>query len=422
MMEEALLRFPHISDQILYQLNNEDYTNCREISKTFKSFIDNQKLLPVRIIEEYINFTGKWKTFVKTSSVEEINEIAHALQDYVGNKHPKRSIAFQHPALTPLQCAAMFGNCKILQKWLDKIKYSPSEMDDQYKERNPQGFAAHPLGYAALYGQLEAYKLIVEKFKDKNPKDSYGITPLHQAAANSCYAVCQWILNNVNDKHPEDNSESTPLLYAAKYGHPAICQLIINESKKVRKDAYNSAITVAAQNGHLKVFEILIGAIYKFKSFEYLIQNNIFKDPLYYAAQNGHSKVFECIIGEIKKGRSFAYLIENNELKAGLGVAAENGHLGIFQSIVGEIKKSETSAYLIYNHVLDVMCLAVLYGNLKICQFIIENLDENHPIKEEDVEYMCQLASENGHESVCEYFESLSDFWRMPSSKRQRKK
>ena len=211
--------------------------------------------------------------------------------------------------LTPLQCAAMFGNCKILQKWLDTIKYSPSEMDDQYKERNPQGFAAHPLGYAALYGRLEAYKLIVEKFKDKNPKDSYGITPLHQAAANSCYAVCQWILNNVNDKHPEDNSESTPLLYAAKYGRPAICQLIINESKKVRKDAYNSAITVAAQNGHLKVFEILIGAIYKFKSFEYLIQNNIFKDPLYYAAQNGHSKVFECIIGEIKKNK----ILENAE-------------------------------------------------------------------------------------------------------------
>ena len=133
MMEEALLRFPHIGDQILNQLNNEDYTNCREISKTFKSFIDNQKLLPLRIIEEYINFTGKWKTFVKTSSVEEINEIAHALQDYVGNKHPKRSIAFQHPALTPLQCAAMFGKIKFfkngltklnthLQKWMINIK------------------------------------------------------------------------------------------------------------------------------------------------------------------------------------------------------------------------------------------------------------------------------------------------------------
>ena len=51
----------------------------------------------------------------------------------------------------------------------------------------------------------------------------------------------------------------------------------------------------------------------------------------------------------------------------------------------------------------------------------IETLDENHPIKEEDVEWMYQLASENGHKSICEYFNSLSDFWRMPSSKRQAK-
>ena len=79
MMEEALLRFPHIGDQILYQLNNEDYTNCREISKTFKSFINNQKLLPVRIIEEYINFTGKWKTFVINFSIDIIYRTTRAI-------------------------------------------------------------------------------------------------------------------------------------------------------------------------------------------------------------------------------------------------------------------------------------------------------------------------------------------------------
>ena len=133
MMEEALLRFPHIGDQILSQLNNEDYTNCREISITFKSFIDNQKLLPVRIIEKCINFTGKWKTFVKTSSVEEINEIAQALNPHAENKQPKNSTAIQHPDLTPLQCAAMFGKIKFfkngltklnthLQKWMINIK------------------------------------------------------------------------------------------------------------------------------------------------------------------------------------------------------------------------------------------------------------------------------------------------------------
>ena len=416
MMEEALLRFPHIGDQILNQLNNEDYTNCRGLSKTFKSFIDNQKLLPVRIIEKYVNFTGKWKTFVKTSSVEEINEVAQAIRDYVVYEQPNSSIAFQNPNLTPLQCAAMFGNCKILQKWLDTIKYSPSEMDHQYKEH-------HPLIYAATFGQLEAYKLIVKKFKDKNPKDSGGVTPLHQAAVNGHYTICQWILNNIENKHPTVIcSYLTPFEYAVEYGQVAICQLIMDESgNDIPNDAYETALTVAAQNGLLEIFEIIITGIKKFKSIEYLTQNNIYKDALYDAAKKGQSEVFEYIIGEIKGRKSFTNLIENDVYTSALFVAAKNDHLNIFQSIIGEIKKMGTSAYFQYNHVIDLMCLAVFHGNLRICQFIIKNLYENQPIEKKDVEWMHQLASENGHESICEYLNSNSDFWRMPSSKRQRK-
>ena len=374
MMEEALLRFSHIGDQILKQLNNEDYTNCRGISETFKSFIDNQKLLSVRIIKRYIMYldTDEWQTFIKTSRKEEVSEVAQAVKCLSDDEAPID--------VTPLQCAAMFGNCKILKKWLETIKYSPSEMDHQYEDE-------HPLEFAAKYGQLEAYKLIAGKFENKNPQDNEGITPLHHATAMGHYHICQWILNNVKNKHPKDDFfGETPLECAAENGYVSICQLIMKDdvSNGVPNDAYVKAI----------------GA----------------------AAQKGHSKVFESIIGEIKKRKLFAYFIESNVLRAALFVAIRSGHSEVFESIICEIKKIKSFAYLIHDYEFEALYSAVVYGHLKICQFIIENWDVDHPIKKDGVEMMYQTASENGHESICEYLKSNAYFREMLSSKRRRKK
>ena len=368
MMEEALLRFSHIGDQILKHLNNEDYINCREISETFKSFIDNQKLLSVRIIERYINSTDEWQTFLKKSRKGEIFEVAQAVKCLPDDETPID--------VTPLQCAAMFGNCKILKKWLE---YLPSEMDHQYEK-------VHPLEFAASYGQLEAYILIVEKFADKNPQDSNGLTPLHQAAAQGHYHICQWILHNVKNNHPRDKIfDETPLECAAENGHVAICELIMNESKN------------DVSNG---------------------VPNDTYTKALGVAAQKGHSKVFESIIGEIKKRKLFAYMIESNVLRGALLVAIRRGHSEVFESIICEIKKMK-SFYSIHNYEFEGLYLAVVHGHLKMCQFIIENWDVDHPIKKEGIELLYRTASKNGHKSICEYFKSNVYFREMLSSKHQ---
>ena len=56
-MEEAFLRFPHLSEQILEQLNNESLANSRMVAISWREFIDDMKYLLEKRLDEAID---KW--------------------------------------------------------------------------------------------------------------------------------------------------------------------------------------------------------------------------------------------------------------------------------------------------------------------------------------------------------------------------
>ena len=66
---------------------------------------------------------------------------------------------------------------------------------------------------------------------NKNPGDVFGNTPLHEAAKNGHFDVCELILPlvHVDDKNPKDGEGMTPLHCAASGLHSNICRLITNE-------------------------------------------------------------------------------------------------------------------------------------------------------------------------------------------------
>ena len=64
--------------------------------------------------------------------------------------------------------------------------------------------------------------------EDKNPANIDGITPLSVAAQNGHFEVCQLIIQNVEDKNPANKIGDTPLHYAAENGHLDICKLIMD--------------------------------------------------------------------------------------------------------------------------------------------------------------------------------------------------
>ena len=69
-MEVVLLRFPHIGYQIFEQLDNPFFTICREVSKSWEKFIDNDKLPWIRKIVQNIKpLTKSWKLFFQKFDV-----------------------------------------------------------------------------------------------------------------------------------------------------------------------------------------------------------------------------------------------------------------------------------------------------------------------------------------------------------------
>ena len=68
-----------------------------------------------------------------------------------------------------------------------------------------------PLHIAPGSGYTDIFRLIFENVQDKNPPDSYGDTPLHLAARRYKVEICRLILAHVHDKQPLNNQGKTPL-------------------------------------------------------------------------------------------------------------------------------------------------------------------------------------------------------------------
>ena len=89
-MEEVFLRFQHIGEQIFDHLDNVNLTKCMEVNYTWKEFINNQKSSWIRIIEKYVTSLKtelwlnslEWQTFLKTSNVEILKEMARTINNY----------------------------------------------------------------------------------------------------------------------------------------------------------------------------------------------------------------------------------------------------------------------------------------------------------------------------------------------------
>jgi hypothetical protein len=85
-MEEIIIRFPHLCEQIFDQLNGNDLQRCREIEESWKIFIDRQKFPWIRAIKKHLTLDKDWKGVVQTSNVEIVRNLASAVYDhYQGN-------------------------------------------------------------------------------------------------------------------------------------------------------------------------------------------------------------------------------------------------------------------------------------------------------------------------------------------------
>ena len=299
-MEEVFLRFPHLSEDIFNNLDNETLANCEEASKVWFAHLDDQNFLRLRRVEMIKETIGKFHqladiglywtlefhTAFDTTGVKKIIDAARmgdfeASQKYMmeGIEHvyhndDARAHRFEI-SNTPLKWAAFRGCFYIVKYIVENTK------DSGYPEKTERGLfdtlryfkykisefmsknSYTPLHIAAGFGHFDIAKYLVDKLNDKNPRDNCGGTPLHYAARWGRLNICKYLVSEINDKNPINRYGDTPLHLAAKNGYLEIVKCIMdNIDDKSPKDNHGrTPLHLAAKYNQIDVCKYIVAVI-----------------------------------------------------------------------------------------------------------------------------------------------------------------
>ena len=220
MMENVLLRFPHLGEAIFQKVDNMSLASCQTVNGSWHRFIQYQKR------PKWIRIKHR-----QVKNLETLSKELNGVPVYDGSQinglfvrmffSSIRNTCMFPGGYTLLHLAAIngyLGICELIIKKLDKSgKQNPS---------NEWGDT--PLHCAARYGHLDVYQLINQNVNEKNPANGVGNTPLHYAAENGYLKICQMIIQTSSPKNPQNNLGFTPLHFAARCGKASICELIMN--------------------------------------------------------------------------------------------------------------------------------------------------------------------------------------------------
>ena len=87
-MEESFQRFSHLPERIFEHLDNVSIVKCREVNKSWQEYLDQGKVLRIRIIQSIRSKVGNfhevgesWEAAFKTLNTEAIRELGIAVKD-----------------------------------------------------------------------------------------------------------------------------------------------------------------------------------------------------------------------------------------------------------------------------------------------------------------------------------------------------
>ena len=301
-MEEVLIRFPHLGDKILKKLDSKSLFNCKEVNRTFEDFMKVEKRSYLHAIQWYTNCSESLMREIveKYGAAIIILSILHEIYGKFCRNTKQHHKYLQKYGNTPLHVAAKMGQSGayhlIMENVANKNPFNMISDATNWKCMRrgkldkwflPQ--SATPLHLAAKNGNLSVCKLIIENVLDKNPtaclypelreqkitntQDQW--TPLHLAANYGHFSVCEFIIDNVSEKNPKDQQKWTPLHSAAQNGHLTVCELILSNIRKCNTvrtgnpQSYNpydklgnTPFNLAAQSSHEQVGTMIIKFIY----------------------------------------------------------------------------------------------------------------------------------------------------------------
>ena len=161
-MDNVLLRFPHLGEQIFKKVDDESLANCHQLTRTCRLFIEDQKSFWIRVIKKLLDdprFAANDRNIMINQVLlkfnsDSVRNIGTTIREFCTiNRSISRGQALLH-------FAAMSGEIDIVKNlsnehWFNQL---PNQTDNQGRT---------PLHFAAKNGHLEVFKFI---WKDQKKK------------------------------------------------------------------------------------------------------------------------------------------------------------------------------------------------------------------------------------------------------------
>ena len=227
-IEEIFWRFSHMGRQILEELDNQSLVECYKVNKWWQQFIDGQKTIYIR--KTLTNIGGSNvvpKKELEKESLEKLKEIAEDSECLPESEEPALNNlvnTLNYQDYGPDWKPALHPDTLYLAKLIINNTKDPETFTYSANPANPKTEYLSVLHYAALNNNLEVYKMIIHKVKNKNPSNSAGYTPLHFAARTGHFSIAELIVNNIEDLNPRNNIGRTP--FDCAIAHKDIQKLI----------------------------------------------------------------------------------------------------------------------------------------------------------------------------------------------------
>ena len=250
-----------------------------------------------------------------------------------------------------------------------------------------------PLHVAALNGQLDVARLLLENGAEVNQALTNGATPLWVAAHQGQLDVAKLLLEGGADVNQANTYGATPLHVAAHQGQLDVVKLLIQRGAEVNKALTNgpfegeTPLYIAAKFGKFDVARLLLegGA-----EVNQALTNGV--TPLWVAAHQGQLDVARLLLengAEVNQART-------DDGATPLHVAAQQDELAVVKLLIqrgAEVNQTNTYGA-------TPLHVAAKFGKFDVARLLLENGAEVNQARTDDGATPLYIAAQQGHTTV----------------------
>ncbi|CAI8009295.1 Espin [Geodia barretti] len=315
---------------------------------------------------------------------------------------------------TPLHAAAKKGAMDALRWLLDNGTVSPLE------KAGNGNTAAH---YAAVYGHLEALKLLIEHDPELSTQvvsqvDESGLSLISLATLQGDEEMTGWLVDNFPEVGDIPNlNGDLAVHFAAAQGHLGILKLLVRQYGKeiLEKQDKNSTKPVyfASQEGRLAVLDYLINEL----GIDPVAREKSGISSVHAAVQAGRYKAVKWLVSKL----GAKYILDKTiDGATPLHMAAAQGHTDILRYLLENVENKNDVNALDHIHATPAHDAAE-YGQMESMLLLLKN-GADITIKDTENKTPYDLAMEQSHPEVAAMIADLRDNGPMVLAKYEKKK